>query len=72
MSLRRHVILKFVSLLLVILVSGRVMMSDPNQVYSALGTGLFIGANARAIMLAIYFQYRSRTGWSDTIDIPYE
>lgn len=68
-SMRRHVILRFLSLLLVIFVSARVMLHDSSQPYQALGTLLFIGANMRAILLAMYFQYRTRTGWTETIDI---
>lgn len=67
--MRRHVILRFLALLMIILVSGRVMLSDPSHVYQGLGTLVFIGCNVRAILLAMYFQYRTRTGWTDTLSI---
>lgn len=64
--------MKFVSLLLVIVVSGRMMLSDPNIVYRYVGTITFVMFNFRAIMIALYIQYRNRNGWTSVIDIPEE
>lgn len=69
-SLKRYVIIRFVSLLVIILLSGRVMLSDPNIVYRYIGTLTFVGFNMRAIMLVLYIQYRSRDGWKNTVDLP--
>ena len=70
MSLRRYVVVRFVSLLIIILLSGRVMISDPNIVYRYIGALTFVGFNMRAIMLVMYMQFRSRDGWKDTVDLP--
>ena len=69
-SLRRYVVARFVALLVIILLSGRVMISDPNIVYRYIGALAFVGFNMRAIMLVMYMQFRSRDGWKDTVDLP--
>ena len=69
-SLKRYVVVRFLSLLIIILLSGRVMISDPNIVYRYFGALAFVGFNMRAIMLVLYMQYRSRDGWKNTIDLP--
>lgn len=69
-SLKRYVVARFVSLLVIILLSGRVMISDPNIVYRYIGALAFVGFNMRAIMLVLYMQFRSRDGWKDTVDLP--
>lgn len=69
-SLKRYVVIRFVSLLCIILLSGRVMLSDPNIVYRYVGTVAFIGFNFRAVMLVMYMQYRGRDGWRDTVNFP--
>jgi hypothetical protein len=69
-SFKRTVYAKFAALILTIFISGRLMLSDPNVVYRYIGTFAFVGFNMRAIMMAVYIQHRSRTGWETTIDIP--
>lgn len=69
-SLKRYVVVRFLSLLIIILLSGRVMISDPNIVYRYFGALAFVGFNMRAIMLVLYMQFRSREGWKDTVNIP--
>lgn len=69
-SLKKYVVVRFLSLLIIILLSGRVMISDPNIVYRYIGTIAFVGFNLRAIMIVMYMQYRSREGWKDTVDFP--
>ena len=69
-SSKRIVYTKFAALALTILLAGRIMLSDPNVVYRYIGTLAFIGFNIRAMMLAVYIQYRGKHGWSDTVDIP--
>jgi len=69
-SLKRYVVVRFLSLLIIILLSGRVMISDPNIVYRYFVALAFVGFNMRAIMLVLYMQFRSREGWKDTVNIP--
>ena len=69
-SSKRIVYTKFAALALTILISGRLMLSDPNVIYRYVGTLAFVGFNIRAMMLAVYIQYRGKTGWSTTVDIP--
>jgi hypothetical protein len=69
-SSKRIVYTKFAALALTILLAGRIMLSDPNVVYRYIGTLAFIGFNIRAMMLAVYIQYRGKHGWGSTVDIP--
>lgn len=69
-SSKRIIYTKFAALILTILLSGRIMLSDPNIVYRYIGTFAFIGFNIRAMSLALYMQHRSKTGWSDTVELP--
>ena len=68
-SSKRMLYSKFAVLILTILLSGRIMLSDPNVLYRYIGTLSFIGFNIRAISLALYIQYRGKTNWSDTIEL---
>lgn len=69
-STKRVIYTKFAALILTILLAGRIMLSDPNIVYRYIGTLAFIGFNIRAMMLALYIQYRGKTEWSDTVNMP--
>lgn len=69
-STKRIVYTKFAALILTILLAGRIMLSDPNIVYRYIGTFAFVGFNIRAIMIAIFIQYRGKTEWSDTVNVP--
>ena len=68
-SSKRIIYTKFAALILTILLSGRIMLSDPNVIYRYIGTLAFIGFNVRAISLALYIQYRGKTNWSDTVEL---
>lgn len=68
-SSKRIIYTKFAALILIILLAGRIMLSDPNTTYRYIGTAAFVGFNIRAIMLALYIQYRGKHNWSETIDI---
>lgn len=69
-SMKRYVLTRFFALLVSILISGRLMLSDPNIVYRYIGALAFVGFNLRAIMLVMYMQYRGRDGWRNTVDLP--
>lgn len=67
-SLKRMAYMKFAGTIVAILLSGRIMLSDPNIVYRYIGTFAFIGFNARAMLLALYMQYRGSHNWSESTD----
>jgi len=69
-SSKRIVYSKFIALAVSILIAGRMMLSDPNIVYRYFGAFAFVGFNLRAMMLAVYIQYRGKHGWGSTVDIP--
>jgi hypothetical protein len=64
------VILRIVTRMVGLLVSGRVMLNDPNIYYQMISTLYFVSVLTTTVGWIVYAQWRAKNGWISEIDIP--